>query len=130
MVTDPTPAGLTFVSTGTGCTTPFPCALGTMKPGEVRQISATYRVPPGYPTATTIQNTASVSGSEIDPVGGNNSRSGDDDGVPEGTRRGDARPSTTRRRSVGESITFTITVHNHGPSDATGIEVATCCRPG
>ena len=73
VVTDPTPAGLTFVSTGTGCTTPFPCALGTMNPGEVRQISATYLVPPGYPTATPIQNTATVSGTEIDPAAGNNS---------------------------------------------------------
>ena len=42
-VTDPTPAGLTFVSTAGDCTTAFPCALGALAPGATRTIVVTYR---------------------------------------------------------------------------------------
>jgi uncharacterized repeat protein (TIGR01451 family) len=129
VVTDPTPAGLTFVSTGTGCTTPFPCALGTMAPGEVRQISATYLVPPGYPTATPIQNTASVSGSETDTAPGNNSQTATTTALP----TADIEVLKTVDNPtpfVGGTIAFTITVQNHGPSDATGVEVTDLLPPG
>jgi uncharacterized repeat protein (TIGR01451 family) len=73
MVTDPTPAGLTFVSTSGACTTPFPCALGTIAPGETRQIGATYQVPLAYSASGPIANTASVASAETDSVPANNS---------------------------------------------------------
>ena len=57
-VTDPTPAGLTFVSNTGACTTPFPCALGTLPAGQSRQISTTFAVPPGYATPNPISNTS------------------------------------------------------------------------
>ena len=92
-----------------------------MTPGEVRQISATYRVDPGYPTATPIQNTASVSASEIDPVA-NNSQTATTTALPSAqveVRKTVDNPTP----AVGQNVIFTVTVENFGPSDATGIEV-------
>ena len=59
-VTDPTPAGLTFVSNAGACTTPFPCALGTVPAGQSRQITTTFAVPPGYAGPNPISNTSTV----------------------------------------------------------------------
>jgi uncharacterized repeat protein (TIGR01451 family) len=47
-VQDPTPPGLVFVSNTGACTTPFPCALGTLPAGSTRTISAAFSVPSGY----------------------------------------------------------------------------------
>jgi uncharacterized repeat protein (TIGR01451 family) len=60
-VTDPTPAGLTFVSNAGDCTTAFPCALGTMAVGETRTITVTLMVPMAYAGPNPIINTATVS---------------------------------------------------------------------
>jgi uncharacterized repeat protein (TIGR01451 family) len=69
-VDDPTPAGLTFVSTSGDCGTAFPCALGTIAPGLAKTITVRYAVPTGL---TAITNTATVSSSEADPTPSNNS---------------------------------------------------------
>ena len=74
-IDDPTPAGLTFLSTTGACATTFPCALGTLAPGESRNITAVFRVPPGYAGANPIVNVATVSASTLDPVLSNNSAS-------------------------------------------------------
>jgi uncharacterized repeat protein (TIGR01451 family) len=71
-VTDPTPAGLTFVSNSGACVTPFPCALGTMTSGQTKTITTTFSVPLNY-SGSTIVNTASVSSSTNDGNGANNS---------------------------------------------------------
>jgi uncharacterized repeat protein (TIGR01451 family) len=70
-VTDPTPSGLTFISNSGACTTPFPCALGTLTSGQTSTIIATFNVPSGYPGAS-ISNTATVSSSTNDGNGANN----------------------------------------------------------
>src|SRR5690606_32026121 len=44
VVSDPTPAGLTFVSNAGSCTTAFPCDLGVLPAGESRTITSTYEV--------------------------------------------------------------------------------------
>ena len=44
VVTDPTPAGLTFVSNTGACTTPYPCNIGTVKSGFIVTIISTYSV--------------------------------------------------------------------------------------
>ena len=59
-VTDPTPAGLTFVGNAGACTTPFPCALGTVPAGQSRQITTTFAVPSGYAGPNPISNTSTV----------------------------------------------------------------------
>jgi uncharacterized repeat protein (TIGR01451 family) len=68
---DPTPARLTFVK-ATGACTAFPCSLGTMTPGQSRNVQATYTV--GAGTAP-ITNTATVTTTSPDPNSGNNSSS-------------------------------------------------------
>jgi len=74
-VDDPAPAGLTFVSVSGACTSPFPCALGSMAAGDTQAVTATYAVPLGYAGANPIVNAATVSSTTFDPVAGNNSAS-------------------------------------------------------
>lgn len=70
-LTDPTPAGLTFVS-ATGACTALPCSLGTMTPGQQATITVTYTV---SAAGSSVTNTATVSGTITDPVTSNNSAS-------------------------------------------------------
>src|SRR5262249_33706068 len=74
IITDQTPAGLTFVTNS--CTpATFPCSLGPLAAGASRTITATFSVPPGFSQADPIMNTATVSGPTpptIDPDLGNN----------------------------------------------------------
>src|SRR5205085_9756676 len=68
-LTDPTPAGLTFVSaSGSGCVA-FPCSLGTITSGQSKSVQATYTV---SNIASPIVNTASVTSSTPDPTSSNN----------------------------------------------------------
>ena len=72
-VDDPTPAGLTLVSTSGDCTTAFPCDLGTMAPGTTRTIAATYTVAGGTAAPPEITNAATVLSGISDPNPANNS---------------------------------------------------------
>jgi uncharacterized repeat protein (TIGR01451 family) len=72
-VDDPTPAGLTLVSTSGDCTTAFPCNLGTMPPGTTRTIAATYTVARGTAAPPDITNAATVLSGISDPNTANNS---------------------------------------------------------
>jgi uncharacterized repeat protein (TIGR01451 family) len=70
VIQDPTPGGLTFLATAGDCTTAFPCALGTMPPGQAKTITARYAVPS---TVTgVVTNTATLSSSTPDPSLANN----------------------------------------------------------
>ena len=71
-VDDPTPPGLTWVSSSGDCTTAFPCDLGTMAPGTTRTIAATYTVAGGAGAPAEITNTATVLGGVGDPNSANN----------------------------------------------------------
>ena len=71
-VADPTPIGLTFVSNTGGCTTPFPCSLGTVPGGESRVITATFQVRRRYHGPNPIVNKATVTSATPDPNGANN----------------------------------------------------------
>jgi uncharacterized repeat protein (TIGR01451 family) len=65
-VDDATPAGLVFLSTTGACTTPFPCLLGDLGPGETRTITASYQVPLSYLGPNPIENTAVVTSATAD----------------------------------------------------------------
>ncbi|HXK10479.1 MAG TPA: FG-GAP-like repeat-containing protein [Vicinamibacteria bacterium] len=72
-VTNPTPAGLTFVSNTGDCTTAFPCSLGVLAAGANRTITATFSVPVDYDIEKPIVSAAIVTGASVDPDMANNS---------------------------------------------------------
>ncbi|MEO8053919.1 MAG: hypothetical protein ABI768_02120 [Acidobacteriota bacterium] len=122
-VADPTPANLTFVSNAGACASAFPCSLGTLAAGASVTITSTYAIPPGYPAPAPIVNTATVSSTTPDPTPGNNTSTATVL-VPTGV----ADIAVTKTVSnpapaVGTNVTFTITVSDLGPSDASGVAV-------
>jgi uncharacterized repeat protein (TIGR01451 family) len=121
-VTDPTPAGLTFVSNAGACTTPFPCALGTIPAGESRHISTTFAVPPGYATPNPISNTSAVTTTVADEDLTDNQATV---ATPLGAPSADLAISKTGPANVttGGNVTYTILVSSNGPSDAAGVTV-------
>lgn len=110
VVSDPTPAGLTFVSASGGGCTVFPCTIGALAIGPPVTITATFNVPANY-AGTSIINTASVT-SASDPNAANNSASTTTTIASQAdvsiTKTGP--PSVT----VGSTISYTITVNNTG----------------
>jgi len=72
VLSDPTPARLTFVS-ATGACTSYPCTIGTLPTGQSASMHATYTVTAG--PQTTIVNTASVTSTTNDPITSNDSAS-------------------------------------------------------
>jgi uncharacterized repeat protein (TIGR01451 family) len=120
-VTDPTPAGMSFVSNTGGCTTAFPCNLGTLTSGSSVTINSTYAV---APTATgTISNAATVSSTATpDPSNANNSSTAT---ATVGAATADVGITKTGPSAlpVSGSVTFTITVKNLGPGTATNVMV-------
>ena len=71
-VSDPTPAGLTFVGNAGDCTTPFPCALGTIPAGADPHDPRDVRSPAAYSGPSSIVNTVTVATAASDPDPGNN----------------------------------------------------------
>ena len=122
-VSDPSPPGLTFVSNAEACTTPFPCTLGMIPPGESRTIVSTYEVPPDYAGPDPVVNTASVTSPTPDPDPGDNTVT-----TPSAVvREADIAVEKTadpRTVSAGGTVTYSITATNRGPSDATGVVVS------
>ena len=106
-VADVTPPGLTFVSTTGACTTPFPCALGTLASGQSAAITATFAVPAGYTTPNPIVNTASVSSQTSDPNSTNNAATTATTGCRH--RRADLAITKSRplRSSLGANLGYT-----------------------
>lgn len=71
VVSDPAPAGGTFVSNSGACVTAFPCNLGNLAPGEVRNIFTTFQI---SGVTGSLSNTAVVAAdneidTSIDPTG-------------------------------------------------------------
>ena len=112
-VTDPTPPGLVFLSNAGDCTTPFPCALGNLVPGESRTIMATFTVVPGN---LLVLNTATVASPTPDPDLDDNTANATLAVVPTAdlavTKTG---PATA---TVDSTATYTIGVTNNGPNPA------------
>jgi uncharacterized repeat protein (TIGR01451 family) len=126
-VTDPAPAGLTFVSNSGGCTGNFPCALGTLTNGQSVTITSTYSTSPGG-GGVTVNNIATVASTTADPNSGNNS------GSAVTTINSSADLAITKSgppfSTAGSPIVYTITVTNNGPSDAAAVTVADATPAG
>ena len=121
-LTDPTPPGLTFVSNAGDCATAFPCTLGTLPPGAIRTITATFAVPSGYTTPNPIVNTATVTSATPPALSPSATTS-----TPVAAPVTDLRITKTNGVDgvvAGETTTYTITITNSaGPSDAIGATV-------
>lgn len=123
VVTDNLPAGVTLVSTS-GCTedpmgTPS-CSLGDIVSGGNASYTVTVDVNADF--TGTLSNTASVVSDVTDPVTGNNSA------TETTVVNAEADLSITKVDSAdpviaGDQFTYTITVNNAGPSDATNVVV-------
>src|SRR6266699_2287243 len=98
-------------------------SLGTMLAGGAdKVVKVRVDVPSGATAGATITDSASVSASETDPNTLNNS----DSATTTIQRRADL--SITKTDSpdpvnAGGTVTYTLTVHNGGPSDASGVKV-------
>ena len=124
---DPAPAGLTFASADGPCAGGFPCTLGTLDPGQTVTVHATYDIPASY-TGSDITNTATVTTTTDQTDTTNDS---DDETTPIGADPVDlvVDKQGPTAANPGDDITYTITVTNRGPGDATGV-TATDTFPG
>jgi uncharacterized repeat protein (TIGR01451 family) len=123
VVTDPTPAGLTFVSNSGACTNAFPCSLGTLNAGQSATITSTYNVPLTYP-GTTISNTASCSTTATELNFANNSSTAVTNiAAAAGTDLAITKYAPANASSGGH-VDFEIDVFNNGPGQADNVSVA------
>ncbi len=120
VVSDPLPAGTTFVSTAAPCgynapTTTVICALGTLTPGQQRVLTLRVHVDPG--ATGTVVNTATVTTTTPDTNEGNNSSTAT---VPILTAADLSVTKTADPRIIlqGATVDYEMTVRNAGPSDA------------
>jgi uncharacterized repeat protein (TIGR01451 family) len=116
-----TPTGMTFVSNGGACTTPFPCNIGTLASGQSATINATFNVPAGF-AGSTVSNSATVTSGANDNNLGNNTASAN----TSVTRLADLALIKTGPSSIsaGQNVVYTVTVKNNGPSDSSGVTVS------
>ncbi len=124
VVTDTLPAGVTLVST-TGCAEDpvgIPtCTLGNIANGASAQYTVEVSVDASA-AAGSITNTASVAADEDDPDTSNNSI-GEDTLVSRVADLSVSKTDSADPAVAGENLTYTITVDNAGPSDASGVVV-------
>ncbi|HYI09787.1 MAG TPA: DUF11 domain-containing protein, partial [Thermoanaerobaculia bacterium] len=134
VMTDTLPASLLFQSltipTGFTCTTPaagttgtITCNAATLANGATATFQLTVRVA-GNATSGSVTNSASVSGANSDPDGGDTT----DPAPPVGLGPGSAdlsivKMTTSTTAVTGSIVNYTIDVTNSGPSQATNVVV-------
>ena len=127
VVSDTTPAGLTFSSNSGACVTPYPCNLGTLTSGQSVTITTTYSVPSNY-SGPSITNTASVTSGASDSNGANNNSTV----VTPVLSQADLAitKSGPTAFTPGANIVYTINVTNNGPLDALNVFVTDTAPAG
>jgi uncharacterized repeat protein (TIGR01451 family) len=96
------------------------CQLNDLDPGESVLVYIDVLVDPSVPDGTTITNSATASTSATDPVPGNNTDTEDThvDAVADLEIQKDG---NFEANNPSSTIIYTITVTNHGPSDALNV---------
>jgi len=97
------------------------CALGGIDPGSAATVDVTVKVT----TSDSVTNTASVAPHEYDPDQGNNTATLTTPVSYGGAEADLVMANTVDRDMAGEneSLTYTLTATNNGPSLATGVQV-------
>ncbi|MFO8034766.1 MAG: DUF11 domain-containing protein, partial [Candidatus Bipolaricaulota bacterium] len=121
-VIDELPSGYSYVSSIASQGT-YTSGTGVWEVGSLADgATATLDITATVLASGDYTNTATVAGDENDPVPGNNTDSATTNPVPQA----DLELSKTVDNptpDVGTDVTFTVTVTNLGPSEATGVEV-------
>ncbi len=123
-ISDTLPGGVTFqagASSGScsesgGVVT---CDVDALSPGAKQTVYVVVSVPIGMAPGTVLDNTASVSVNEDDFETGNNSDSSSSTVIIETDLALDK--TATAAVNAGETIAYTLTVTNDGPSNSTGV---------
>ncbi|MFK3678080.1 hypothetical protein ACI2IP_10120 [Microbacterium sp. NPDC090218] len=133
-VTDPIPAGITNVTVDSGdvtCTVTavVTCAVPDMAVGQSTQITVTGTLSPSGDPGASLSNTATVSGTRTDPNLANNTASV----ISTMSASTDVSIVKTFSPAVpvaGQNVTYTLTVHNAGPSEARDVVITDPLDPG
>ena len=122
VLSDPTPAGLAFVSASPPCGGGFPCAIGDFPSGASTIISVTYAVDAG--ASGSVQNTATVGSDTPDPDSGDNT-SMVTTPVVAAVFAADLALVKTGPADVtaGNNVVYTVVVTNNGPDAAANVHV-------
>lgn len=126
VVTDPLPAGVTYVTAEpapNGGSPPVPAwSLGTLPAGALASVLLVVRSDAAALGGLLIRNTAIVTATTEDPVPQNNAATAESQvfGAVDLEVRKTAVPTVVL---AGESISYVITVTNHGPSAAQDVDV-------
>lgn len=125
LVTDNLPAGLTFVSasSSSGSFIAPEWTLGTLAAGTSESLEITALVNANIPTDSQIENTAIVLSPTPDPDPDDNT-STTTTNIITSADLATTKTATPNPFVAGESITYTITVNNNGPSDAQNVSLA------
>jgi uncharacterized repeat protein (TIGR01451 family) len=129
VVNDAVPAGLSFASaSGANCVlngSNVSCTLGSIASGASASISLTFNIPTvANCSQTTVSNTATITGANSDPNGGNNTSAAVTTTVT-CPSNGNADLSVLKfgptSASRGDNITYSMLVINNGPSAASNV---------
>ncbi len=130
-VTDTLPAGVTFGSANTTAGTcgeaagTVTCDIGNLADGAIATSTIVVNVPASTADSGTIAaNSASVTATETDPTPGNDTN---DSGTSDVDREADLGVTKTRDADpvlAGNNLTYTVTVTNNGPSDASNVQIS------
>jgi uncharacterized repeat protein (TIGR01451 family)/uncharacterized protein (TIGR03382 family) len=129
VVSDSPGTGFSFISNSGDCSTPYPCNLGTIPSGQSRNIRSLLRLSSDY-TSPTVQNVATLTSiSSLDP---NRSVTSATATTAVSDVNADvavtlSAPSTA---AVGVTLTYTVSVQNNGPTDASDVVVRNTTPPG
>ena len=120
-ISDDLPTGLTFVSSASGCTEmtgTVTCTFGSLADGANTVLTFVAAIDPGQ--VDEIDNTATVTGNETDPISQNNSSSHTTEITPIETDLELVKDDGVDAAEPGTDLTYTLTITNHGPGASSG----------
>ena len=122
-IVDTLPPGVAFVSASAGCTEAegtITCDVGSLPSGASASVTVQVTVDPGV--TGSISNSASVAGSETDPVTSNNNAT-ETTAVVVRADLSITKSDSPDPAVAGTALTYNISVANSGPSNATGVTI-------